>query len=257
MIALLSPSKKLHLGPRPEPHPGPMSAPLFQAQTAEIVRLLQSWSPQKISEFMKVSAAIANENTARFNHMSFPMEDHPDAIPALFLFSGDAYQGLDARSLSDNAVDFLNRHLRILSGLYGVLRPTDLILPYRLEMGSGLAVGGCKNLYEFWRETITTHLDVRLANSEERAILNTASGEYSKAVDFKKLQARVVEPIFLELKDNKYRKISVFMKKARGLMVRYMATEGIDRIDELRGFNLEGYRWDAEQSTKNQWVFTR
>lgn len=253
MIALLSPSKKL----RAEAYPGPSSAPLFQEKTEEIARLLQSWSPRKIAAFMKVSPTIAQENADRFSRMSFPLEQNEASIQALFLFDGDAYQGLDARSLSAIATDHLSRHLRILSGLYGALRPTDLILPYRLEMGSGLSVGPNKNLYEFWRETITTHLDELLATSEDRAILNTASGEYSKAVDFKKLNARVVEPIFLELKDNKYRKISVFMKKARGSMVRYMATEGIDRMDDIRSFNLDGYQWDASQSTNNQWVFTR
>jgi cytoplasmic iron level regulating protein YaaA (DUF328/UPF0246 family) len=254
MIALLSPSKKM----RAEAcGTGAATAPLFQGKTREIVEKLQQWSPDEIKAFMKVSDALAQENAQRYRQFSFPLEKHPDAVRALYLFDGDAYQGLNAPTLSPSTVAHAAKHLRILSGLYGVLRPTDLALAYRLEIGSGLSVAGEKNLYAFWTNTVTAHLEEALSSQAERSILNTASGEYSRVVNFKKLGARVVEPVFLELKDNKYRKISVFMKRARGLMVRFMVDNQIDQLDHLRAFQADGYSWDASLSTNDKWVYTR
>src|SRR5690606_7079243 len=174
---------------------------------------------------------------------------------AVFAFNGDVYTGLDAYSLSSEKVDYLQNHLRILSGLYGYLKPLDLIEPYRLEMGTKLPINDKKNLYDFWKETLTDSLNKEL--KKNCVLINLASNEYFSAIDKKTIKATIITPEFKDYKDGKLKMISFFAKKARGLMVRYMAENNITNVEDIKQFNVDGYGFDANLSTENKWVFTR
>lgn len=173
----------------------------------------------------------------------------------MFAFNGDVYQGLDAYSIPTAKIDQLQQQLRILSGLYGLLKPLDLIQPYRLEMGTQLAIGDSKNLYEFWKTKLTTALNKELKKGE--LFINLASNEYFSAIDAKALKVPVITPEFKDYKDGKLKIISFFAKKARGLMVRYIIDTDAQTIEDLKGFDYEGYRFDANLSKGNTLVFTR
>lgn len=211
-------------------------------------------SPKELSELMKISDKLAELNWQRNQEWKLPFT-LDNARQAIYAFNGDVYTGLDAYSLPLEKVDVLQNKLRILSGLYGVLRPLDLIMPYRLEMGIKLQVGDKPNLYQFWKETITQKLNSELQEGE--LFINLASTEYFSSVDVKKLKVPVITPEFKDYKDGKLKIISFFAKKARGMMVRYIIDKNVETLEELKGFNYEGYAFDANLSDDKNLIFTR
>lgn len=228
--------------------------PQFLKQAATIQNTLKKKKPNQLSELMDISAKLAELNWQRNQdwHLPFTTEN---ARQAVYAFDGDVYTGLDVYTLPEDKISILQERLRILSGLYGLLKPLDLMQAYRLEMGTAMPVGKNKNLYEFWKKTITKALNDELQKDE--LFLNLASNEYFSAVDAKALKVPVITPEFKDYKDGKLKMISFFAKKARGLMVRYIIDTNAETLDDLKGFNYEGYAFDANLSKGNTLVFTR
>jgi cytoplasmic iron level regulating protein YaaA (DUF328/UPF0246 family) len=228
--------------------------PQFLKQAATIQNTLKKKKPKQLSELMDISEKLAELNWQRNQDWHVPFT--PDnARQAVYAFDGDVYTGLDVYTLPEAKVSVLQDKLRILSGLYGLLKPLDLMQAYRLEMGTAMPIGKNKNLYEFWKKTITKALNDELQKDE--LFLNLASNEYFSAVDTKALKVPVITPEFKDYKDGKLKMISFFAKKARGLMVRYIIDTNAETIDDLKGFNYEGYAFDANLSKGNTLVFTR
>ena len=228
--------------------------PQFLKQAATIQNTLKKKKPNQLSELMDISAKLAEFNWQRNQDWHVPFT--PDnARQAVYAFDGDVYTGLDVYTLTEDKVSVLQEKLRILSGLYGLLKPLDLMQAYRLEMGTAMPIGKNKNLYEFWKKTITKALNEELQKDE--LFLNLASNEYFSAIDAKALKVPVVTPEFKDYKDGKLKMISFFAKKARGLMVRYIIDTNAETLDDLKGFNYEGYAFDANLSKGNTLVFTR
>jgi cytoplasmic iron level regulating protein YaaA (DUF328/UPF0246 family) len=254
MLFLLSPAKALDYD-TPAGHL-PHTQPLFQRQSGELIEVLKAKSPQQIASLMKLSDALAGLNAARYEAWS-PRFTAGNSKQAALAFNGDAYQGLDAKTLSPAQLDWAQQRLCILSGLYGVLRPLDWMQPYRLEMGTALATPRGKNLYQFWGAQIAQYLNGRAAGPVPRVIVNLASQEYFKAVDRKALQARVVTCVFEEQRGDQYKIISFMAKRARGLMVRYAIENRLATVEQLQGFEAEGYGFDAGASEMDRLVFRR
>jgi uncharacterized protein len=229
--------------------------PPFIETTAIINRKLARMSKKELMELMDISDKLADLNHSRYQEFT---EEHnkENSRPAAYAFAGDVYTGLDAYSIPSEKIDFMQNTLRILSGYYGILRPLDLMQPYRLEMGTSLAVGRKKNLYDLWQEKITSFLNAELKDDE--LFVNLASQEYFKAVDTDKLKVPVITPVFKDFKNGKLKIISFFAKKARGSMVRYIIDTEAKTLDDLKGFDYDGYRYSADESKKkNELVFTR
>lgn len=249
MIILLSPSKSMT---RPSESRTETSLPPFLDRSSQLIDVLRGFSVAELMAFMSISEKLAELNHQRFKDWALPFS-LKTAAPALFSFSGDVYDGLAANTLPSDALTFAESHLRILSGLYGLLGPLDLILPYRLEMGRPLQVGADKNLYAFWRSTLTQ----RINEMPGDWVLNLASIEYFKVLDKRALNKRVVSPVFKDEKNGQFKIISFYAKKARGLMARYMIENQLTQIDDLRGFSVSGYTYDSVRSTELAPVFTR
>jgi cytoplasmic iron level regulating protein YaaA (DUF328/UPF0246 family) len=227
----------------------------FVKQSVSIDKVLKKQKPKQLMELMAISDKLADLNWQRNQQRNVAELTSENARQAIYAFNGDVYIGLDAYSLSEAKINVLQDKLRILSGLYGLLKPLDLMQPYRLEMGTKLPVGKNKNLYEFWKSTITKELNSQLENEE--LFVNLASNEYFDAVDVKNLKVSVITPEFKDYKDGKLKIISFFAKKARGMMVRYIIDTNAETIEDLKGFNYEGYAFDANLSQGNRLVFTR
>jgi cytoplasmic iron level regulating protein YaaA (DUF328/UPF0246 family) len=230
------------------------SEPRFLKEATTIQKTLKKIKPKQLMELMAISDKLAELNWQRNQDWETPFTTK-NARPAVYAFDGDVYQGLDVYTLPEAKLDGLQDKLRILSGLYGLLQPLDLMQPYRLEMGTSLPIGKNKNLYEFWKKTITKQLNDELQKDE--LFINLASTEYFSAVDSKALKVPVITPEFKDYKDGKLKMISFFAKKARGLMVRYIIDTNAETIDDLKAFNYEGYAFDANLSSGNKLVFTR
>ena len=226
----------------------------FLKQSRQVHSVLKTLSPKELSVLMDISDKLADLNWQRNQEWKTPFSTE-NARPAIFAFDGEVYNGIDAYSIPSEKLEVLQGRLFILSGLYGLLKPLDLMQPYRLEMGTKLPVGESKNLYEFWKKTITTALNKSL--SKDELFVNLASTEYFSAVDIKALKVPIITPEFKDYKDGKLKMISFFAKKARGLMVRYIIDSNAQTIDDLKGFNYEGYCFDANLSTDVKLVFTR
>ena len=224
--------------------------------SVELIKLLREKSPQQISELMRLSDKLSALNVARYAAWR-PKSTEQNARQAAFAFDGDVYGGLDARSLTPAQLDWAQDHVCILSGLYGVLRPLDRLQPYRLEMGTALANRHGKDLYAFWGARIAEHLNERLAADRTPVVINAASQEYFRAVDTKALKARVVECVFEEWKGDRYKVISFFAKRARGLLARWAVLHRVATPKALEKFDLEGYGFDAQVSTAERLVFRR
>ena len=258
MILVISPAKALDY--ETPPTTATFTQPDFLDHAAELIEVLREKSPTQIAELMSLSDPLSSLNVARYANWSRPFA--PDnAKQALLAFDGDVYEGLDAKSLAADDLAWAQDHLRILSGLYGVLRPLDLMQAYRLEMGTRLANPRGKNLYEFWGERITDELNRLLAREDaagrERVLVNLASDEYFKSVKPKKLKGRIVTPVFEDWKGGRYKIISFYAKRARGLMSRYVITRRIDEVEALQGFDAEGYAFAADASDADTLVFRR
>lgn len=230
------------------------SQPSFLKESKQVHQVLKQKKPTELSDLMDISDKLADLNWQRNQNWKTPFKS-TNARPAVYAFDGDVYIGLDAYTIPIDKLDTLQASLRILSGLYGLLKPLDLIQAYRLEMGTKLPVGENKNLYEFWKPTITKALNKELKKGE--LFINLASNEYFSAVDEKALKVPVITPDFKDYKDGKLKVISFFAKKARGMMVRYILDTNAQTIDDLKGFNYDGYQFDANLSKGNHLVFTR
>jgi len=254
MLTILSPAKKLDL--EPVQAVMPPSVPVLHDHTAILAKAAKELSVAQLQKMMKLSDSLAEINAQRFKSFSLDGRSN-SAKPAGLTFNGNVYEGLDASSLSGEDMGYAQDRLRILSGLYGVLRPMDAIQPYRLEMGRKLATKRGDNLYKFWGSVIAQNLMDDLAGHKQKALINLASNEYFKAVDKKTLNVPVIESKFLNIKDGEARNLMYYAKRARGLMARWIIENRIERADDLRGFNVEGYAVNESQSTPELLIFTR
>lgn len=254
MLALISPAKTLdYTTALPT---DTYTQPRLLEQSQQLIDVCRKLSASEIASLMTVSEKIANLNVERFRDWNADF-DFSNARQALFAFKGDVYTGLDAYHLKDQDIDFAQQHLRMLSGLYGLLRPLDLMMPYRLEMGTKLKNSRGHNLYEFWGSIITDQINQDLAEIDAKVLVNLASDEYYKSVNEKKIKAEIVKPVFLDQKNGKYKVISFYAKKARGLMARYLIENKLNQVEQLKAFDSEGYYFDAESSSNKELVFKR
>ena len=254
MLMVISPAKTLDYDTPPVIDKS--TQPRFVEHSVELIEVLREKSPQDIAKLMSLSDKLASLNVARYG--SWERESTPqNAKQALLAFKGDVYTGLNAEDFSTDDFAFAQQHLRMLSGLYGLLRPLDLMQPYRLEMGTKLANPRGKDLYTFWGERISQWLNEDLEAQGDQVLLNLASQEYFGAVKPKALTARVIDTVFKDQKNGQYKIISFYAKKARGLMARYVIKERLQDPEGLKDFNLDGYRFDAASSSENQLVFLR
>lgn len=254
MLFLLSPAKTLdYESPLPRlPH----TRPRFVAQSQELIAVLREFTPARVASLMSLSDSLAGLNVARYQAWS-PRFTAGNSRQAILAFDGDVYEGLAARSLSAEDLAWAQDHLRILSGLYGLLRPLDRMQPYRLEMGTALQVGDARNLYQFWGTRIADALNRELAAQKTPVVVNLASQEYSKAVDRGALKARMVDCVFEEGRGGAWKIVSFTAKRARGLMARYAITQRLETPGQLRDFDLEGWSFDAGASAADRLVFRR
>ena len=257
MLFLISPAKSLDYE-SPVPADLPHTLPVFKKQPLELIEVLREKSPQQISELMSISDKLAVLNVGRYEAFS-PKFTAKNSRQAVLAFNGDVYEGLNAASLKPKELSWAQDHVVILSGLYGALRPLDLLQPYRLEMGTRLQNAQGSNLYQFWGSQIADYLNERSSEQPEaeRIVVNLASQEYFKAVDLKALKAPVVECVFEDFKGGKYKIISFHAKRARGLMVRWAVQHKARKVADLRKFDLEGYALAESASTPQRLVFRR
>ncbi|HEY9218205.1 MAG TPA: peroxide stress protein YaaA [Phenylobacterium sp.] len=252
MLIVLSPAKALNFD---RPKDGlPVSTPELLEDTAELAKVTAKLRVADLKRLMSLSDNLAKLNRERFQAFDPASEE---GVQAALAFNGDVYAGLAARELDKRSLAWAQNHVRILSGLYGVLRPMDAIQPYRLEMGTRLKTKRGPDLYRFWGDRVSKSLNEAARGQKDRTLVNLASGEYFGVVDLEALEMPVVSVRFLEEKDGEARVLSFFAKKARGLMARYAIDHRIDRADKLRAFDVAGYRFQAGQSTEAEWVFSR
>jgi uncharacterized protein len=249
MLAVISPSKTQDFS-TPDIQEHTLTRQLHESEV--LVDILKQKTQAELSKLMSISEKLAALNYTRFQDFSMPF-DFSNAKQALLAFKGDVYTGIDVPNLSKKDLTFAQDHLRMLSGLYGVVRPLDLIAPYRLEMGTKLANPKGKNLYEFWGSKISELLN----EDESEVIINLASNEYFKGIDQKALKAQIINIVFKEFKGDKYKIIGIYAKRARGLMVQYMVKNRIENPQDLKAFSLEDYRFQQDMSDDTTWVFTR
>ncbi len=253
MLTVLSPAKKITA--RAAPMGVATTQPTLLEEARHLGDIAKKLSRAEIKQLMGVSDALADLTYIRF--AALDMDNPALGNPAALSFAGDVYRGLDAASLSDEDLAFAQDHLRILSGLYGVLRPLDLMQPYRLEMGRKLKTGHGEDLYDFWKSKIAKVLATDLADTQTPILLNLASNEYFKSVDQKALGVRVISPVFKEIKEGQARVLAVFAKPARGMMARWIIKNRIDDPVRLKEFTIAGYRFDGEGSTPDKPLFAR
>ncbi|MFS1703275.1 peroxide stress protein YaaA [Alteromonas sp. AMM-1] len=252
MLVVVSPAKNLDFDTQI-----PVSEhtqPVLLSDAATLAQECKALTPADLSSLMKISDKLATLNANRFAEFSTPFTPE-NARQALFAFNGDVYTGLDAHTLSADDITYAQQHLRILSGLYGVLRPLDLMQAYRLEMGTRLANSRGKNLYEYWGNTVTTEVNKALAAQGDNVLVNLASNEYFKSVKPKQVDGMIVTPVFKDKKNGQYKIISFFAKKARGLMARYIIQNRVDDVAGLKGFDTDGYYYSEAQSSATELVF--
>ena len=226
----------------------------FLKEAESLNEILKSKSPRELSELMSISASLGELNYKRNNNWKLPFTSS-NSRQAIYAFNGDVYKGIDAYSIPKNKIDFLQDTVRIISGLYGLLKPLDLIQPYRLEMGTKMPVGSNKNLYEFWRRKLTDSVNEEL--SEDEVFLNLASNEYIKAIDTKVLNSPMITANFKQFKDGNYKTVAIFSKRARGLMTRYIIDNKIGSIEGIKGFSSDGYLFSEALSSEKELIFTR
>ncbi|WP_286802900.1 peroxide stress protein YaaA [Acinetobacter sp. UBA2063] len=254
MLALISPAKTLDY--ETALPTDTYTQPRLLDQSQQLIDVCRKLSATEIASLMTVSEKIANLNLGRFRDWNADF-NFSNARQAMFAFKGDVYTGLDAYDLDDQEIDFAQQHLRMLSGLYGLLRPLDLMMPYRLEMGTKLKNPRGDNLYQFWGDTLANLINQRMAENKHKVLVNLASNEYFKAVNPKKISADIITPRFEDGKDGQYKVVSFYAKKARGLMVRFAAENQLTTAQQLKDFNLEGYQFVENASSTTEYVFRR
>lgn len=254
MLAVISPAKTLDYQSQPPRH---RATPLlFPDDAAALVDTMRQYSPNDLQALMGISERLAVQNAERFSRWQWPFPK-AEARAAMFAFKGDVYAGLDAYHLGDKEQAYLQKHLRILSGLYGLLRPLDAIMPYRLEMGKKIATERGEDLYAFWSDRLAEQVRLDLAETGSDTLINLASNEYFQALKPHVTDLNVITPVFKDWKNGQYKIISFYAKKARGLMVRYMAENHSQSPEKLKDFNLSGYTYDKSSSDGDTWVFLR
>lgn len=254
MLIVVSPAKTLdYESPLPSEC---YTQPELTEHSKQLIEVCRKLTPADISELMKVSDKIAGLNVARFAEWSETFTTD-NARQAIFAFKGDVYTGLEAETLSEDDLSYAQSHLRMLSGLYGLLKPLDLMQPYRLEMGTKLANERGSNLYQFWGNIITDKLNEALSEQGDNVLINLASNEYFKAVKPKALDAQIITPVFKDCKNGQYKVISFYAKKARGMMARYIIENRIESVKQLEAFDTAGYYFAADESTPTELVFKR
>ena len=254
MLAILSPAKTLD-------YQTPLTTnkstqPDFNTESKELIATLRKFVPAEIGSLMKISDKLAELNHRRYAEWQNQASED-NARPALFAFKGDVYLGLDAQTLGARDINFAQKHLRVLSGLHGLLRPLDLIQPYRLEMGTRLATRRGSNLYQFWGNKVTDNINKALAQQSRKVLLNLASNEYYQVIQAERIEGQILNINFKELRDGKYRFVSFAAKRARGLMARYMIDNRITRPAQLRQFDVDRYAFNEALSSDNEWIFSR
>lgn len=254
MLIVVSPAKTLDYTTPPKIKK--FTIPDYLNDSAELIHRMRELSSLDISELMKVSTKIADLNFDRFEVWNKKFTEK-NAKQAVLAFKGDVYTGLDAESFTAKDFAFAQKHFRMLSGLYGLLRPLDLMQAYRLEMGTRLSNERGKNLYEFWGDTVTEGLNAQLKEIKSKYLINLASNEYFKVVKPKVLKGEIITPAFKELKNGEYKMIGVYAKKARGLLSRYIIQNQLSDIEDIKSFDLQGYKFNKKVSKGNDWVFTR
>ena len=254
MLAIISPAKTLDF--ESAVRNLPVSQPHLTDYSEQLIEICRQLSPQDLSSLMSISDKLAGLNAARFAEWT-KSHNEKNSRAAIWAFKGDVYTGLDADSLTDEDVQFAQRHLRMLSGLYGLLKPLDLMQPYRLEMGTKLANPKGKDLYAFWGNIITQSVQQALDEQGDRVLINLASDEYYKSVKESQLEAQIVKPVFLDNKNGKYKVVSFYAKKARGLMCHFIIINRLERLEQLKEFDLGGYWFDSASSTEKEFVFKR
>ena len=254
MLVILSPAKTLDLDTPINTKIN--SSPNFEDETKELVNVLREYKSSEISKLMGLSEKLSDLNFNRFQDFSFPLSSS-GGRPALNTFKGDSYLGFELDAYSDEDYNYAQKHLRILSGLYGLLRPMDLIQPYRLEMGTDLKTEKGKNLYQFWDKKITESLNEAIKNSNSNFLINLASNEYFKSIKKKELDTKIIEPVFKDFKKDKFKIISFFAKRARGNMANYIIKNKIQKLEDLYSYNIDGYRFSESESTDSKIVFLR
>jgi cytoplasmic iron level regulating protein YaaA (DUF328/UPF0246 family) len=254
MLIVISPAKSLDFDSKAGTRK--FTEPEYLKESTQLVSQLKKLTPEDFSELMHISSKLGELNYQRYANWNTPF-DLNNAKQAVFAFKGDVYIGLEAEKFSTADLNFAQKHLRILSGLYGLLRPLDLIQPYRLEMGSKFKNKKGNNLYEFWNNTLTQNLNNLFEKEKKPVLVNLASKEYFSAIKPSQLNAEVISPVFKDLSKGKYRIISFFAKKARGYMAAYIIQNKIKNPDKLKLFDVEGYRYSEEDSTPSQPVFLR
>jgi len=233
-----------------------LTVPRFIEDSKNLVKEMQKLSVDELGKLLNISNKLAMLNYQRFQEFSVPF-NAANSKPALFVFDGDVYKGIDVKNYKKSDLDFAQKHLRILSGLYGCLLPLDLMQPYRLEMGIFLKNSRGKNLYEFWQEKITKYFNDEIVKDSEKVILNLASEEYFEAIDAKKINGRIINIVFKEKKGDKYKIVGLFAKRARGLMTNYIIKNKITKVSDIKKFDIAKYKFSKELSDENNWCFYR
>lgn len=254
MLMVVSPAKNLDYDTAPTT--SEFTIPTLLEHAEQIIHRCRQLSPQQVSSMMKISDKLAGLNVARFSNWSLPFA--PDnAKQAVLAFNGDVYSGLDAASFTEDDFSYAQQHLRILSGLYGLLKPLDLMQPYRLEMGTKIDNARGTNLYQFWGDIITNEINMAMEQQLDNVLINLASTEYFKSVKTNKLEGVIITPVFKDMKNGQYKVISFFAKKARGLMARYIIENRLSQVEQLKEFDVGGYRYNHAMSCAEELVFTR
>ncbi|MBN2615951.1 MAG: peroxide stress protein YaaA [Bacteroidales bacterium] len=253
MLILLSPSKTMDLSQ--SAIPSVFSQPELLDRAEQLVHLMKKKSARQLATLLKINPQLAQLNFERYQQWSLPFT-HRHAGQAVYTFKGEVFNGLDMDSLTEDDALYAQDHLRIFSGLYGILKPLDLILPYRLDIADPITVNG-KNLYQFWKKAISENLEHQLSQSKTPTLINLASNEYFKSVDLKKIRAQVITPVFKESKGNSYKIVTMYAKKARGMMTRFILQNRLQSPDEIKLFDKEGYYFNEKLSSEQEVVFTR
>lgn len=254
MLIIISPAKRM--SPATGKDDTGHTFPRHLDKSARLVEEIRKLSPEELQDLMNVNAEIARLNFERYRQWETPF-DTENAGQALLAFRGDVYRTMDPLSFTGEDLDFARDRLRILSGLYGILRPLDLIRPYRLEMGSKFSPPGKRDLYEFWSDAITSSVNEDMKQQKEKVLVNLASREYFRALDAGKLEGRTVVPAFKQYREGKYRVAGIPAKLARGMMTRFIIQNRIEKAEEIKLFSQEGYSYDENLSSAEEWVFTR
>ncbi len=252
MIIILSPSKTMDYKRKDDIS---LSHPVFIDKAETLVKKIKAFDVDEIRSLLGISESLAMLTYERFKAWSKKHEE--GARAAILAFKGDVYQGLKAETFNNDDLSLSQKHIRILSGLYGLLKPLDAMMPHRLEMGTSLQINNHRNLYEYWRKSITDEIIHEIDEGSHKALINLASKEYSDAIDLKRIKVPVIQAVFMDYSSGKYRIISFYAKKARGLMARFIIKNNIDDFEDIKLFDIDGYYFNSPMSDSHKWVFTR